>query len=401
MQTYQKMKDSGEAWLGEIPEVWPQKPMRHLFRLSKQVVGSRSEDYELLSLTMRGVIPRSEVSGGKNPENYETYQIAEPNNLLVCLFDYDVTPRTVGEVTRAGMVTGAYTILKPAKDVSTRFYYYLFLSLDYKKELLHLCTGLRNGLSKPVFFSLNVPAPDYDTQQKIAEFLDAETEKIDHLIVKQERLLELLEEKRRATITHAVTRGLDPNVELKETNITWLGKVPIHWTIQQLRHACFLQRGSDLSKDAFIDGPYPVMGSNGVIGNHYKMTTKGPSLTVGRSGSVGKVNLVEGDFWAHNTALFLKKGYGNNLKYLYYVLSSIDINLVSNGSAVPTLDRNNVHALMYGIPAVEEQEDIVIYLDEQESKVNKLKQKIQNQVMLLRERRTSLISHAVTGKIKV
>ena len=135
MQTYADMKDSGVAWLGKIPSIWPQKHARYLFRESKVLVGDRWGDYELLSLTLRGIIPRSEVEGGKNPEKYDAYQIVHDNDLVMCLFDYDVTPRTVGRVTQTGMLTGAYTNLKPYKGVSTRYYNYFFLSLDSTKEL--------------------------------------------------------------------------------------------------------------------------------------------------------------------------------------------------------------------------------------------------------------------------
>ncbi len=167
---YPKYKDSGVEWIGEIPKGWGVVPMRSLFSTKKQLVGEDASSHKLLGLTLGGVKPRPENDKGKHPEKYDTYQEFKTDDLVFCLFDYDVTPRTIGYVQEDGMLTGAYTRLIPKQDVVSRYYYYHFLALDQTKELLHLCTGLRSSLSKPVFWSMANQKPAYDEQEKIVAY---------------------------------------------------------------------------------------------------------------------------------------------------------------------------------------------------------------------------------------
>jgi type I restriction enzyme M protein len=186
------MKDSGISWIGAVPEHWEFRKMHQLFKIHKEIVGDKSEDYTLLALTLRGIIPRSEVEGGKNPEKYDAYQIVKPNDLVFCLFDYDVTPRTVGYVREEGIITGAYTVFRPIVDIEPEYYSQFFTMLDNTKELLHLCTGLRSGLSKPTFLGLTVPFPPKDEQREIASTIRSKEKRelaLKKLVKKQDALL--------------------------------------------------------------------------------------------------------------------------------------------------------------------------------------------------------------------
>jgi len=414
------MRDSGVAWLGDIPAEWQQKHAKYLFEQVKESVGSDPSQYELLSLTLRGIIPRSQVDGGKNPDNYSAYQVVNKNDLIMCLFDYDVTPRTVGRATRTGMVTGAYTNLRPLHGVSTRYYNYFFLALDTTKELLHLCTGLRNGLSKPTFFELNLPVPDYETQERIANYLDEETALIDDLIAKQQRLLALLEEKRRATITHAVTRGLNPSVNLKETNIPWLSQVPAHWTIRKLNALTRLVVGSTPStaNSAAFDGDQiwvtisdmnrkniskskQMLTKQAVEDKNMELVPKG-SLLFSFKLSVGKVGYADIDLYTNEAiAAFLP----NDLveaDFLYYAAQTYFINEANtNIYGAALFNQELLRRVRAAFPNIQEQRRIVKFLENEEAKIARMNKTILNQIDLLKERRTSLISHAVTGKVKV
>lgn len=202
-----KQKDSGISWIGSVPEHWEFRKMHQLFKIHKEVVGDKSDDYTLLALTLRGIIPRSEVEGGKNPEKYDTYQIVKPNDLVFCLFDYDVTPRTVGYVRQEGIITGAYTVFRPIVDLEPEYYSQLFTMLDNTKELLHLCTGLRSGLSKPTFLGLTVPFPPKTEQKNIArEVREKEKRELSlkKLIKKQD---ELLKERHNSELYRVMTQN--------------------------------------------------------------------------------------------------------------------------------------------------------------------------------------------------
>ena len=184
--------------------------------------------------------------------------------------------------------------------------------------------------------------------------------------------------------------------QYKPSNIDWLGDIPTHWEIRKLKFICYLQRGHDLAKENFKNGNIPVYGSNGVIGYHNEYTTIAPCITIGRSGSVGKINFISQNFWAHNTCLFIKNNLGNDWRYIYYLLTTIDFSMVSNGTAVPTLDRKNVHELYYALPPLPEQIAIAAYLDRKLSDIDTFIAKKQRLVTLLQEQKAAMINKAVT-----
>ena len=163
-----------------------------------------------------------------------------------------------------------------------------------------------------------------------------------------------------------------------------------------------LQRGYDLPQDDFIEGDYPVYGSNGIVGWHNKFTTAGPGITIGRSGSVGEVNYVDRDFWAHNTSIFVKNRKGNDIRFLYYALLSFDIKELASGSAVPTLDRKNVEAVHLLFPTgIQEQQTIATYLDEKCAEIDALTVEKRKATEVMRQYKKSLIYEYVTGKKRV
>lgn len=190
-------------------------------------------------------------------------------------------------------------------------------------------------------------------------------------------------------------------VRFKDSGVEWIGEIPEHWEVKRLKYAFQLQRGYDLSSDEFIDGPHPVCASNGIIGYHIHSNVKGPSITVGRSGSVGEVNYIGTDFWAHNTALYVKEYINTDTRFAYYLLLSIDLKSLSAGSAVGTLNRNNIHIVPIAIPPLSEQKTIAAYLDRETSRIDVVIDNIDIQISKLRELRQTLISNAVTGKIDV
>ncbi|WP_152545869.1 restriction endonuclease subunit S [Exiguobacterium sp. AB2] len=137
-------------------------------------------------------------------------------------------------------------------------------------------------------------------------YLNKKIGDIDSLIYMKESKINLLEQQRQSIITEAVTKGLNPNVKMKDSGVEWIGEVPELWEVSKLKNLFILQRGHDLTHEEFNEGEIPVYASNGIMGYHNTITTKGPNVTVGRSGSVGKVNYVETDFWAHNTCIYVK-----------------------------------------------------------------------------------------------
>lgn len=182
----------------------------------------------------------------------------------------------------------------------------------------------------------------------------------------------------------------------KNSGVEWLGEIPIHWEVQRVKYVFLLQRGYDLSSEEIEAGKYPVYASNGIIGWHKDFNVKAPSITVGRSGSVGEVNYVSSDFWAHNTALFVKHFFNSFPKFIFYLLLALDTKRLSAGSAVGTLNRNYIHDLFIAVPPISEQRSIAHYLDHQTAKIDTLITAKQRLLKLLTEKRRALITHAVT-----
>lgn len=204
------MKDSGVEWLGDVPADWDTAPLRVFLQQRRDIVGSESRSTKLLSLTLQGVIERDlENPTGKMPASFDTYQRVADGEMVFCLFDMDETPRTVGIAPQDGMITGAYTVFRPTADVWARYLYYFFLHVDDHKRLKPFYKGMRKTIRPGPFLSIQVPRPSELAARDIADYLDRATARVDTLIAKTERSIELLREHLTALITAAVTGKID------------------------------------------------------------------------------------------------------------------------------------------------------------------------------------------------
>jgi len=196
--------------IGNVPAHWGINPVGRALRLTKRIVGDRHEQFSLLSLTTRGVIERDVSQNfGKFPESFDTYQQVEPGNFVFCLFDIDETPRTVGLSEKAGMITGAYAVFECTEPAYARYLLNLFLHLDNCKGLKPFYTGLRKTIRPPRFTSIRIPFPPEEEAREIADYIERQCSKIDQLIDRTQRSIELLREHRTALITAAVTGKID------------------------------------------------------------------------------------------------------------------------------------------------------------------------------------------------
>ncbi|WP_156969985.1 restriction endonuclease subunit S [Arenimonas malthae] len=204
------MKESGVDWLGEVPVSWGVAPLKSFLQFRRDIVGTDSANTRLLSLTLQGVIERDlENPTGKMPASFDGYQRISAGEMVFCLFDMDETPRTVGVAPQDGMLTSAYTVFRPQSELWARYLYYFFLHVDEYKRLKPFYKGLRKTIRPGPFLSIQVPRPRDGDAEAIVDHLDRTTSRIDTLIAKTERSIELLREHRTALITAAVTGKID------------------------------------------------------------------------------------------------------------------------------------------------------------------------------------------------
>ena len=248
-----------------------------------------------------------------------------------------------------------------------------------------------------------VPLPDLPTQKAIADFLDRETARIDQLIEKKQRMVEVLGEKRQSVISRAVTKGLDADVPMKDSGVVWLGDIPVHWDVKQLRRAIMFQRGHDLPTDEREEGEVVIVSSSGVSSTHSRAIAKAPGIVTGRYGTIGQFHLINQDYWPLNTTLYSINLYGNEPRFLLYMLAHMSPQFLAHAvkSAVPGVDRKDVHADHVAVPPISEQRAIAAFLDRETVRIDTLVTKIRETIDRLREFRSALITAAVTGQIDV
>jgi type I restriction enzyme, S subunit len=429
MNTYSSYKDSGVDWIGNIPSDWEVVRNKYLFDVTKNVVGEESDKYQLLSLTKRGVVLRDIESGkGKFPESFDTYQTVDKGDLIFCLYDIDETPRTIGISNYSGMITGSYKVVKCNTLTDPKFIYYNYLSIDDVKGLRPYYTGLRKVVRTETFLNLNVRVPSLQEQQQISDYLDYKTLKIDKLIEKTEQKIELLKEQRTSLINTTVTKGLDPNVEMKDSGVEWIGKIPSEWNTISLRYY-LIRVGSGSTPrgggDVYSDNGIPFLRSQNVHfdGLHLEgvvfiseeihqnmnntIVKHGDVLLNITGGSIGRSCVVdtheEMNVNQHVSILRTKESLINF--YLNYCLVSsigqeqVDYN--QTGGNREGLSSDNIKNFKFVLPPLQEQQLIVDYINKKNSKIDKLVDIESKRIILLKEYRQSLISDVVTGKVDI
>jgi len=259
LEKYPKYKDSGVEWIEKIPEEWKALSNKYIFRLKKNLVGKRSSEYELLSLTLGGIIKRDmENPEGKFPAEFDNYQEVKKDDFVFCMFDVEETPRTVGLSKYDGMITGAYTVMTNTV-MDNSFLYYFYLNLDTKKRMKFLYKGLRNTIPKDSFFAFKTLVPPKQEQIKIANYLDQKTAQIDKTITLKEQLIEKLKEQRQVLINDAITKGLDKNAKMKDSGVEWIGDIPEHWEVRRLGTLGLFSKGGGVSRENLTKSGFQVI----------------------------------------------------------------------------------------------------------------------------------------------
>jgi type I restriction enzyme S subunit len=409
---YPEYKDSGVEWLGEVPAHWEVSPLKYFARVGNGSTPNREQP----GYWTEGTYPWLNSSAVNQDTITESEQFVTQLALDECHLPKILPPAVLIGITGQGRTRGMASTLMIEATISQHIAYvqpnsekasvgWLRRVIDANYQLLRdeseAGGSTKGAITCEQIAALKFPLPPVLEQTSITAFLDRETAKIDALVSEQERLIELLKEKRQAVISHAVTKGLNPDVPMKPSGVDWLGEVPAHWGVTSIKRFATLQRGYDLTDAERTEGGYPVVTSGGIAGTHGSFMARGPGVVTGRYGSTGKLFFIKGDFWPHNTALYVSEFHGNHPRFVWYSLQTVDFAAHSAKAAVPGIDRNDIHVLPAAVPPLDEQRDIVAHLDRATAKMDALITEAQRAIDLLQERRAALISAAVTGKIDV
>ena len=439
---YPSYKKSGVEWLGDVPEHWESNRLKK-YLIERNEKNSPIKTDNLLSVTMyQGVIPVSEKqgnSGNKPKENLENYKISYPNDIV--LNSMNVIVGSVGLNKYTGLISPAYYALyNRNKNNNIKFFSYIFHNPFFQKGLFGLGNGIMYKESedgklntirlKIPMEKLNqvvLPCPSISEQNQIVAFLDTETARIDNLVAKQEKLIELLEEQRKSIISHAVTKGLNPNAPMKDSGVEWLGEVPNDWNFSRLDAVSKIVRGnSAFSKMDLLESgkyvalqygkTYKVNEINESFGSYVnqeffkksQITEFGDIILISTSETLE--DLGHSCFYArHDVGLiggeqFLLKPKNQNFgKYIYYATKAFSSYLQRYATGLKVFRFNLDDLKKIYIPDISlvEQQKIAEFLDKETARIDISVLKQKSLIEKLKEYRASIISHAVTGKIDV
>ncbi len=430
---YPKYKDCGVEWLGELPSEWSTQRIRFLFEIRKRIAGA--EGYDVLSITQQGIkIKDIESNDGQLSMDYSKYQFVEIGDFA--MNHMDLLTGYVDISKYFGVTSPDYRVfaLKDAKACHDRYFLHVFQNAYRQKIFYPFGQGSsqlgRWRLPTEQFNDFVLPFPSLREQAAIASFIDQEIAKIDALVEEQRRLIELLKEKRQAVISHAVTKGLNPNAPMKPSGIDWLGDVPCHWKVFRLGRAATLQGGVAFSSEGFGLEGIPIVRMNNLRRGPLDLTDAvripaescNPSVALsagdlvwGMSGSVGDTGSL-GNYarvTAHDLPCQLNQRVGRFVTrdshlgpdFLEYVIQTSyfyeQIMLLVTGTAQFNVSSEQVESCLIALPPFAEQQQIVFKLRQRLSDLDSLKMEATRAIDLLQERRSALISAAVTGKIDV
>lgn len=428
MKRYDSYKDSGVEWLGEIPSHWELKRWR-LLLIENHDSNINLETRNQLQFKYGEIVPKSTQSDDEESiKTIQKYTVVKPGDIMIngLNLNYDFISQRVAKVGEIGAITSAYVSLRPTPIANPSFYNYLLKSLDAKKMFHGMGTGVRLTLSYKELKSRFLPYPSPAEQESIVEYLDKETAKIDEAIAQQQRMIDLLNERKQIIITHAVTRGLNPDVPLRDSGIDWLGDIPSHWKVIPIKRAARIILGKMLdskgvgqnklykyfcAKDVHFDGvsfdDLKEMYFTNEEKDTYRVYNGDLLLVEGGAGAGGASIVRDMDFDAYvqNSIMILRAKENMINRYLFYILQSLVkrgyIEYACNKATIPHFTKEKTGATLIPLPLPEEQQEIVHYIDSQVVKIDEAIEKQKRFIELLQERKQIIINEVVTGKVKI
>lgn len=418
---YSEYKDSGVAWLNSVPVDWMVRRLGFFFEERREKVSDK--DFPALSVTKSGIVPQLETAAKTDDGD---------NRKKVCAGDFVINSRSdrkgsAGASSLDGSVSLINTVLCPLAGIDIGFVHHLLRSIPFQEEFYRYGKGIVADLWSTNYSEMRnivLALPSIPEQTAIATFLDRETGKIDALIAEQEKLLALLAEKSQATISHAVTKGMNPDAPMKDSGVAWLGDVPEHWGVSALSYLATINTGStpDRGEPSYWNGSIPWIKTGEIawepiLESEEFITEKALSETAARIAEPGTLMMAmygQGVTRGRVAILSISASYNQacaaisfgtrvSAEYArYFFMAAYQfIREEGNETSQMNLSSGIIAKIKLPIPLHEEQTAIVSFLDSETTKLDALRIESERAIALLKERRSALIAAAVTGQIDV
>lgn len=404
MRTYDTYKDSGISWLGQIPSHWELKTLRN-FLIPFSLKGF--PELQMLSVTReQGVILRDmerESNHNVIPEDLSGYKVVRRGQFVINKMKS--WQGSYGVSKFEGIVSPAYFVYD--LNIANKDFFHIALrSRAYIPFFMQFSKGIRVDqwdLSPIALKSIPFVLPTPCEQEAIVAYLDSATAEIDKAIASQQRMVELLQERKQIIINQAVTQGLNPDAPMKPTNIDWLPQIPSHWQLKKIKYVVLLKSGQNLTSEQIEkEDLYPVYGGNGLRGYYSDFNNDGDYVLIGRQGALcGNINYAHNKFWATEHAVVCYPVENVNVLWLGETLRAMNLNRYATASAQPGLAVENIKGLMMPVPDYKEQNDIADFIEKQTKPIDDSIERCNRMIGALTERKQILINDVVTGKIKI
>lgn len=393
------MTINSEKWIKSLPNEWSITKIGNHFKSRNEKVNDT--DYPPLSVAKQGVLPQIETVAKTD---------ANDNRKLVLMNDFVINSRSDRkESCGLSKLSGSVSLINHVLYQNGQDYYMPFVGILFKnygfaEEFYRWGHGIVADLWTTRWQemkNIEIPLPPLKEQKLIFDFLTNRTSKIDQLISNQEKQIEKLKEYRQAIITKAVTKGLYPNVPMKDSGVEWIGEVPLNWMTPKFKNLATLSNGREIEEDG---GDIPVYGSGGIFKFTKRPLFEGISLLTGRKGTIDNPMLVNGEFWTVDTMFYTSS---INLKrvlpeYLFYAFKGCcNFGFYKSGSVLPSMTQSQINNIIIPLPTLEEQKQIIAFLQVKMGKIDSLLSLLNRNIEKLNSYKKSLIYEYVTGKKRV
>ena len=425
------MKESGIEWVGLIPDDWKIAKNNRLFNISKQLVNGNWKNTQLLSLTKSGIIEKNiNDGGGKQPESFGTYQYVEKDDIVLCLFDIDVSAVFSDRSKYDGMISPAYRVMKCTDAILPVYAKWWFDAVNIGRYYLIYTKSLRKTIDADGFGNILTVVPPLSEQQAIADYLDETCSQIDEIITEAKESIDEYKELKQSVIFEAVTKGLDKDIEMKNSEVEGMGFIPKKWSVVRFMKVNYVRARlgwKGLKAEEYIDVGYPFLAAYHIVNNHLcweslNCITKerydespeiklsiGDLVLVKDGAGIGKCARIDemplGEATVNSSLSVITPNKLLDYRYeYYYFMSPLFQNIIArlkNGMGVPHLTQESMKDIYLPLPSKKEQQAIADYLDNKVVELDSLITEKESLINDLEAYKKSRIYEVVTGKRRV